>query len=208
MGQILGAIAGIAGSLIGGMQTQQGDQAAAQAALTGYNYLTSGAGAANANTFINNGTSASNEQRGLQGSIAGLLGQGPTSGADQAAFNNYLNSTAYKFQLQQGTQGINANAATRGLLDSGANAKALETYGQNLGGTTFNNYLSQLGGLNAAYGATANAGETMLNDIGQAGTAGGQGAANALSNGANAMGNGIATAAGTAGNFFSNYKFS
>jgi hypothetical protein len=199
MGSIIGAVAGIASGIMG--EQAAGD--ASKAALTGYNYLTSGGGAKAAGTFINNGVDASNNQKNIQGDIAGLLGQGPNSDANKAAFNNYLNSTAYQFQLDQGTQGINANAATRGLLNSGANMKALATYGQNLSGTTFNNYLAQMGGLNSAYGATANAGETMVNDVGQAGTSGGQGASNAILNGANAMGNGIQSAAGSLSSAFS-----
>lgn len=192
MGEIVGALAGIAGSIIGGNAEEKAADKAAQSALTGFNYLTSGPGSTAANTFINNGTNASNAQTGTQGTIANLLGVGD-GGADGTAANNafanYQKSTGYQFQLDQGTQAINANAATRGLLQSGANAKALTGYGQNLASTTFNNYLGQLGGLNAAQGATASTGAGMLGTVGAAGSAGGAGAASAQLAGGQAAGN-------------------
>jgi hypothetical protein len=78
--------------------------------------------------------------------ISQLLGlSNGTGGAD--AFNKYLGSTGYNFALNQGTNAITSNAASRGLLDSGATGKALEGYGQNLGSQYFNNYLTQLLGL-------------------------------------------------------------
>lgn len=203
MGQIIGGIAGIAGSIIGGDAMAHADENAANAALTGYNYLTSGPGGQAQQTFVNNGVTASNAQQGTQGAIAGLLGQGPNSAANQAAFNNYLGSTGYQFQLGQGTQAINSNAASRGLLDSGANAKALTGYGQNLASTTFNNYLGQLGGLNAAQGATAASGQAANTAIGAAGSAGGGAAANALIAGGQAQGNAIAGAGGSLNTMFS-----
>lgn len=181
---------------------QQAGGQAAQQSLTGYNYLTSGPGSQAASALINNGTAASNNQRGIQGDIAGLLGQGPNSAANKAAFDNYKASTGYQFQLDQGTQAISANDASKGMLQSGANAKALEGYGQNLASTTFNNYLGQLGGLNAAYGQTAGMGENMLTAIGNNGTGGGANAANATMNGANAMMDGTNQAAGALGNMF------
>jgi hypothetical protein len=117
------------------------------------------------------------------------------------AFQNYLNSTGYKFQLEEGQKAVTTNAATRGVLNSGATLKALTQYGQNLASTTFNNYLNQLGSLagqgiqagqlvgGAAQGAgtqtaayQAGAGEAR--GAGTAGAAGivGGGVSNALSN--------------------------
>lgn len=63
----------------------------------------------------------------------------------QDAFNNYLNSTGYKAQMQAGDQAITGSAAAKGILNSGSAAKALTTFGQNLAQTGYNNYLSQLG---------------------------------------------------------------
>lgn len=187
----LGGILGGIGGMIGSGQQASADQQAAGAALTGYNYLTSGAGGAPENTYIGAGTNALSNQQGTQNTEAQLLGTQTLGSNATNGFNNYLNSTAYNFQLGQGTNAINSDAASKGLLDSGGTAKALQAYGQNLAGTTFNNYLSQLGNLNSQQGGTATMGQTALGQIGEAGTAGGQGASNALTN----MGN--AQAAGT-----------
>ncbi len=94
--------------------------------------------------------------------IAALLGMGGDSDAANGAFQNYLNSTGYDFQLDQGSRAITGNNAARGLLKSGATAKALTQYGQNLGKQYFDNYLGQLGGV-------ANRGLQAGNLIGSAG---------------------------------------
>lgn len=75
--------------------------------------------------------------------IANMLGLngGP---AQNQGFTNWQNSTGYQFGLNQGIQSINGNAATQGLLNSGGNEKALETYGQNYANTQYGNYMGQL----------------------------------------------------------------
>jgi hypothetical protein len=78
------------------------------------------------------------------GEMAGLLGLG---GGDPQAFDKYKNSTGYQFQLDSGSKAITGNAASRGLLNSGATLKAEQMFGQNLGATTFGNYLGQLSDL-------------------------------------------------------------
>lgn len=86
------------------------------------------------------------------------------------AFGNYLNSTGTQFQLQEGTQALNSAGAARGTLNSGSTSKALIKFGQNLGSTSFDNYLKQLGGLSAS-GLSAGA------TIGGVANSGGQAAA-------------------------------
>lgn len=148
------------GDVIGGLFGGGYDQKAANQALTGFNWLKDNP---QLQGYINNGS-------GANSAIAALLGLGGDSAAAKSAFNNYLDSTGYKFNLQQGTGAINANAASRGLLNSGATGKALTSYGQNLGSQYFNSYLGQLGGL-------AGEGLQGINMIGQAGTTGGANAA-------------------------------
>jgi hypothetical protein len=116
------------------------------------------------------------------------------------AFDQYKGSTGYQFQLGQGMNALNSNAAAKGLLDSGGTAKALTQYGQNLASTTFNNYLTQLSGLNSAQGGTAQMGQNALGQIGTVGTASGSGAANAIIAGGNATAGGISGIANTIGN--------
>ncbi len=69
--------------------------------------------------------------------------------AAQNAFQNYLNSTNYQFQLGQGLQGIEyANAPA---FNSGATAKALNNYAQGQAGSALQGYESLLTG-QQAYG--------------------------------------------------------
>lgn len=74
-----------------------------------------------------------------------LLGFGDPA-ASQAAFDRYLDSTGYKFQLARGVDAINTNAANQRLLNSGANLKHISDYGQETGRQYFNSYLALLAG--------------------------------------------------------------
>jgi hypothetical protein len=161
VGNLIGGVIGGVGSLLGGNKAKSD-------ALTGYNYLT---GANGTSSIVNSGTSANTAE-------ANLLGlNGPAGSAAAApAFNNYLNSTGYNFQLGQGQKAITGSAAAKGLLNSGDTAKALTTFGQNSASTAFDNYLNTLGGV-------TNQGLTASGQIGTAGTQGGQVAANAQQSG-------------------------
>lgn len=106
--------------------------------------------------------------------IASLLGLGgngttPDSNLNAAndAFNNWRNSTGYKFNLDQGLNAVNSNAYAGGYGNSGATMKALQDRGTQVGNQYFNDYLSQLGGVQAvgsgAKGALAGAGQNLVN---------------------------------------------
>jgi hypothetical protein len=170
MGNIVGGLIGGVGSLLGGQSAKSND-------LTGYNYLNK-----NNQADVNAGNAANSN-------ISALLTGGPNSAAANNAFGSYLNSTGYQFQKQQGTAAVTGSAASKGMLNSGGTAKALTQYGQGLAGNYFNDYVNQLG-------TVANRGVTAAGQVGQAGTAGGQAAGNAMSTGiTNAAGSlaGLAT---------------
>jgi hypothetical protein len=100
-----------------------------------------------------------------------LLGTGGDREAADNAFAKYLDSSGYKFQLDQGSQAITGNKAAAGLLNSGSTLKALNKYGQDLGSSFFDRFLSLLGnqqvaGQNAA-GALTGAGQNYANAYGQ-----------------------------------------
>jgi hypothetical protein len=78
--------------------------------------------------------------------ISQLLGLKGDAGANDA-FQKYLGSTGYQFNLNSGSNAITGNAAAKGLLNSGSTLKALSDYGQNTGASYFNNFLQQLLGL-------------------------------------------------------------
>lgn len=76
----------------------------------------------------------------------------------------------YKFGMDQGTRGLNAGAASRGMTYSGAEGKALERFGQDYAGTKLDasyNRLSNLAGLGQV-GANNNmqAGMNYVNNAG------------------------------------------
>ncbi len=268
MGSIIGGVvSGIGANQAAKQQAKAADKAT-QAAMTGYNYLTSGAGSQPEKAYINAGQTALAGQGTTQNTIAQLLGTAHVPTADQTsapvqqgpytqsnfnanayidshpgigegknnygtedqgrawqdyvkngsswvdpnapqaaapvnapnAFDNYLNSTAYNFQLQQGQNAVNSNAAAKGLLNSGGTAKALTQYGQNLAGTTFNNYLQQLSGLNNQQAQTATAGQNALGQVASAGSTAGGAAANTLIQGGNAQAAGTTALWNAAGN--------
>lgn len=167
MGDIIGGVIGGIGSIIGGNQAAKKEDEAAKTAMTGYNYLSS-------NPLIgqlqSGASTALTGEQNTTGSIQQLL---TSPSQDNPAFKNYLNSTGYGFQMQQGTDAITGNAASKGLLNSGATARGLESYGQGLAGQYFNNYLGQLGSLNSQYAGQVAQGQTAAQAVGQAGTQGG-----------------------------------
>lgn len=181
MGQIFG-------DLFGASEQAQYDKQASGQALTGYNWLT---GANGVSGYTANGNAANSQ-------IAALLGIGGNSAGAKNSFNNYLNSTGYQFQKQQGDTAVNGTAASKGILNSGATAKALTSYNSGLASNYFNSYLSQLGGV-------AGQGLEASGQIGQAGTTGGGNAAGYTQNIGNAWANGVNNAIGAAGTTFGQF---
>lgn len=196
MGDIVGSLVGIGGSLLGGNDQAQGEKyaadKAAETARLGFDYLK---GSPLGTSYLPNGGVANN-------AIGNLLGVGGDPTAANNAFANYQNSTGTQFQLNEGSKAITTNNAAKGLLNSGATLKALTKYGQNLGSTTFNNYLSQLGGLQqaglSAGGAIGGAGS-------QAGATGASAISQGYGNAATTRGDTIGGAAGQIGNAFAKF---
>lgn len=207
MGDLIGGIVGGIGSIVGGAEAASAEKAAAKSALTGFNYL-------NSNPLINQlqGNASSNiplENSALAGQASTVGNVNQLLNSDQAnspAYQNYLKSTGYNFQMQQGSDAITGNAAAKGLLNSGATGKALTTYGQNLASTTFNNYLGQqtnlanLQGANAAgYSGAVTQGLQAAADTGSAGSIGGGAAATQIAAAGQSTGSALANAANTIG---------
>jgi hypothetical protein len=216
LGDIVGGIIGGIGSLFGSNQAASKENEAAGTALTGYNYLSG-------NPLIQQSQSNATTAMGNQNAALGAAGQAiggqagtvndisqllTSNGTNNPAFQNYLNSTGYNFQVGQGEQAINNNAAAKGLLNSGATAKALTSYGQGTAAQSFNNYLGQLGttanlqGSNAtalgslagAYGGQVAQGLTSATAVGQAGTTGGANAGQFQAQAGQSIGSGTANA--------------
>jgi hypothetical protein len=108
---------------------------------------------------------------------ADLLGLNGQAAAD-AAMAKFQQSPGYAWQMQQGERAVDAGAASRGILRSGATIKAEDTFGQGLANQDFGNYWNRLqqlsgAGLTAAGGiasaATGGAANIANVDTGQAG---------------------------------------
>lgn len=69
------------------------------------------------------------------GMMSSLLSGGPGGFADSGGF---------KFLMDQGTQDVNSNMASRGLLNSGADMKGLEDYRGGLAQTFLDKYLGHV----------------------------------------------------------------
>lgn len=205
MGDLIGGIIGGVGSIIGGNKAAKAQKEAAKQALTGYNYLSNNEANQSAQGAVAGAQESQGAALGQQGgttsNIAQLLGTEPITDQTKNGFTNYLNSTGHQFQLQQGQEAITGSAAARGVLNSGATAKALTKFGQNLGTQSFNNYLGQLGGLAgqqgnlaSAYGGIVNTGVNAAGQVGQAGNIGGGNAATQTAGAGESKGTGIAGA--------------
>ena len=79
----------------------------------------------------------------------------------QNAFNTLKSRPGYQFQLSQGLDAIDQSAASRGMLLSGAQQRALTEYGQDYGSNAYDKELNRLslamGGGQVATNATSNA---------------------------------------------------
>lgn len=110
---------------------------------------------------------------------AGLLGVGGDPAASAAALEAYRGSTGYQDLLNTGLGAVNANAYARGMGDSGATLKALQTRGMAIADQNQQQYLSNLNGL-------IQTGNSAIGNIAGVSTATTQANNQALQNGSNA----------------------
>ena len=101
-------------------------------------------------------------------------GLGGDPAASTKAFNDFLNSTGYQFNLNQGLDAAERSKASAGLLNSGSTLKALDSYGTGLADTYGQQYESALAGV-------AGTGENAVNAL----TGAGQNYANASNSNSN-----------------------
>lgn len=130
-----------------------------------------------------------------------LMGLSSDNKLSDGSSYSFETSPSYQFNLQQGLNAVDASAATKGGLLSGATLKAAQEYGSGLASNEYQNTLSNLGSLintgqNAAAG-TASAGNTYaagtssaLSQAANATSAGTMASSNALTG---IMGNALGT---------------
>jgi hypothetical protein len=115
-------------------------------------------------------------------------------------YGGYTKTPGYDFRLQQGQDSMEAGAAARGGLYSGAAMQDLMKFGQDYGSNEYGNYLSRLGaradtGMNAATMNAQSAQQSAGNMSNALGNAGNAAAAGAIG-GANALTGGLQNLAG------------
>jgi hypothetical protein len=119
--------AGVVGGAASLASTSVASNAASQAAQANNTLESSiyNQNSANEQPYIQSGDAANT-------ALQGFLGIGGNAQASQAALNNYLNSTGYQFNLNQGLDATETSAAAKGLLGSGATLESLDTYATGL----------------------------------------------------------------------------
>jgi hypothetical protein len=113
-----------------------------------------------------------------------------TSGSANASGNDpyatFYQSPDYQFRFGQGIKGVDAGAAARGMLDSGATRKAEIGYAGNLAAGEFGTYANRLQALagigQAAASNQASAAQGYANNIGNLAAAGANNWGNAINN--------------------------
>jgi len=111
--------------------------------------------------------------------------------AQQNAFAQFRTDPGYQFAFDEGTKALQNSAAARGILNSGATAKALTRYGQGVADQQYGNYFARLQSL-------AGLGQTATTSTGQFGAQAAANQGNALMAAGNARASaygGIATSA-------------
>lgn len=81
---------------------------------------------------------------GMNSSLPGGSSGGGSAGGQVAALDNWANSGGMSWLRDQGNKQITSNQAAKGLLNSGSTLTSLEKYGQGLGSTYLNQYMSHL----------------------------------------------------------------
>jgi hypothetical protein len=132
-------------------------------------------------------TDAQWAQAGLPPGGVVNYGQGATTNgapsdwqtAQQNAFAKFRADPGYQFAFDEGQRALQSSAAARGILNSGATAKALTRYGQGVADQQYGNYFNRLASL-------AGIGQNATNSIAQIGQNSANTQGNAFMNAGNA----------------------
>lgn len=151
--------------------------------------------------------------QGHQKQTTGTAGSGGKTPAQlqKDAFAMFRSQPGYQFGLDEGNKSVQASAAARGGLNSGATLKALLKFGQNYadqqGYTPYMNRLSSLfGGAQTATNQMGQAGQNYANQVGANTINAGQARAGGIYGSANAWSNAGQQIASTAGNYLGYMK--
>lgn len=151
-------------------------------------------------------TAGTNALASIQQMLGLTSGPGGTAGAPN--YNAFTSSPGYQFMLNQGNQGIQNSAMAQGGM-TGNTAKALQQFGQQSAGTSFQQFLNNLGALSGSgQNAASTLGQIGANVSGNMGgqtIGGGNAAAAGIIGSSNALSGGINSALGSIGQTASSY---
>jgi hypothetical protein len=181
------AVVGAAGSAFAGSEQASGAKKGVNAQLSMYNQTRSDLA-----PYMNTGSQAF----GQLGNLLGL--NGPMNSASM--LSQLQNYPGYQFAVQQGQQGLDRTAASRGLLLSGGQLKDTINYNQGMADQLYGTYAGQLSG-------AAGLGENAAAQTGNAATATGQGVASGYQNAGTANASGIAGATNNIGGLLQSQDF-
>lgn len=123
--------------------------------------------------------------------------QGALNANRTAATANFFTDPGYKFAMDQGVQAIDRSAASRGILNSGATLKALDTFGQGQASQQYGNYFARLQSLagvgQTATGQSNQAAQNYANQASNLATQAGDARASGYMNSASAFNNGLSS---------------
>lgn len=110
-------------------------------------------------------------------------------------YSGFETSPGYQFRLDEGEKALNRAAASRGLLNSGPQMKALTRYGQDYASNELDTYANRLAALagigQTATQSTGSAGMTAAGNIGANALTAGQARGSAYENTASSINQGI-----------------
>ena len=180
----ISSAANAAGSIVNGIQQRNAAQSAAKALEQGAEKAqqTAETNQTNANqaqqTALGNITVANQPYQTVGSTAAGGLNTLLQNGFQAPTLAQAEQTPGYQFQLQQGTNAINENAAATGTLLTGKTGTALEQYGQNLAQGAYRqtyqdalnsymaNYNTLQGGANLGLSSTGQLGQANLTTAG------------------------------------------
>lgn len=223
LGLALGAAASAGGSILGGALSGGGGGASSGAGWDAYNksLLTAGSNKALASPYLSAGYASTNallKALGLghlnpmntDGGVTSTaygdtsLNTSNVAGDRANALTDFQASPGYNWRVDQGTKALDRSAASRGMVQSGAQTQAVTDFGQNQGSAEWGNYINQLLGISgqgASSAASTNNADTSAYNTGiNALTQGQLGAAQQGIAGKNALASGIGTGVSALGN--------
>lgn len=145
--------------------------------------------------FRQGGVGATNRLADLYGTSGRTGAAGYGSYAEMPSINQLQMDPGYQFRFEQGMRGVNASAAARGGLQSGAALKAATEFGQNMGTqeyqNAYNRFMANRAQAAEAMAGLAGRGAGVAQGLGNQAVSTGANIANTMLAGGQALGQGL-----------------